>query len=83
MKVYRALINLDEDNSGFYLQLTHVQREDRRHQPHLIKVTGIGASELRKRYFPDISEIKIQDALTELTRDQASLVSKVGFDNKQ
>jgi hypothetical protein len=49
--------------------------------PHLIKVSGISVTELNKR-LPDLTPKVIAEALIELARDQAKLVSKVGHDLK-
>ena len=72
-------MTFDSQDSGFYQQLTKVHRDRRL---HLIKQNGIGPSELHKSYLREIPEVKIQEALNELQRDQGMLVSKVGFDNK-
>ena len=47
-----------------------------------MKQSGAGANELHKTYLRDVPEAKIQEALYELQRDQAQLLSKVGFDNR-
>lgn len=78
IKVYKALLSFDDGEQGFFVQLQKVPR-----QKHLTKVAGIGASEIRKLYLPDTSEQKINDALSTLLQDQAQIVHKVGFDNKQ
>jgi hypothetical protein len=79
-QVFKSLVSVDSLEQGFYNQLAKVPHRGHKHS--LIKAAGIGPSEIRKRYLPDVTEQKIQEALTILLQDQAMLISKVGIDNK-